>query len=131
MEGLFSELFTDINWLAVVVGAVLAYALGALWYSQKMFGKKWLAGIGIPADDNTPMMPAMIAQGAGTFMLAWVIGITETTNSLGLAILIGLTIAALIKAGGLFSKKSTYAIMTESSFVLAMVAVMILTHVVL
>ena len=66
-----------------------------------------MEGVGLtPEDKNKPgMMKGMIAQGVGTFLLAWVIGITETTDSLATAILIALTIAVLIKAGGFFSGK--------------------------
>ena len=123
------ELLMDVNWAAVAVGAVLAYALGWLWYSPKLFATKWLEGIRVRPDDNTPMMPAMIAQAVGTFFLAWVIGITERTDSIFTAILIALTIAILVKANGLFSQKSKYAIMVESGYILAMVVVMILAHV--
>lgn len=125
------ELFMNVNWVAVIVGAVLAYALGWLWYSPKLFGKKWMEGIGITPDHNEPMMPAMIAQAVGTFLLAWVIGLTETTDSILTAALIALTIAVLIKANGLFTTKSKYAIMVESGYAIAMVVVMILTHAVL
>ncbi len=124
-------LITGVNWLAVIVGAVAAYALGAVWYGDMLFGKKWKAGIGASAVANMPMMPGMLAQAFGTFFLAWVIGVTETTNSIGLAILIGITIAALIKASGFFAGKTKYAIFVESSFVIAMVAVMILAQAVL
>lgn len=118
----------DVNWLAVCVGAVLAYALGALWYSNTLFGKKWRAGIGISETDTTPMMPAMVSQAVATFLLAWVIGITERTDDLAFAVLIAVTIAVILKAGGLFIKKSKYAIMVDSGFILAMVFVMIVTH---
>jgi len=33
-----SELTSDINWVAVVVGAVLSYLAGWLWYSPRLFG---------------------------------------------------------------------------------------------
>ena len=131
MENLITELTMNVNWLAVIVGAVLAYLLGWLWYSPVLFAKKWLEGIRIPVSDNTPMMPAMITQAVGTFLLAWVIGITETTNSIFTAGLIALTIAVIIKANGLFSQKSKYAIMVEAGFIIAMVVVMVATHAVL
>lgn len=122
------DLLLNVNWLAVVVGAIAAYALGALWYSEKLFARKWKEGIGTPAVPNQSMMHAMFSQAVGTFMLAWVIGITETTNALWFAILITLTLAALIKANGLFAGKTKTAIMIETSFVIAMVVVMILAQ---
>lgn len=121
----------NVNWLAVIVGAAVAFGAGWLWYSDMMFGQKWREGIGIIVNDNSPMMPAMVSQAVGTFLLAWVIGITATTDSLALAILIALTIAALVKANGFFAQKSKYAIMVESSYILVMVAIMVVVHAVL
>ena len=131
MEGTLAGLFTDVNWLAVIVGAVVAYALGAVWYSQKMFGAIWMKGIGHAGDNKgTPMLP-MIAQAGATFLFALVIGITETTDALLFAILITLTIAAFIKASGLFAGKSHAAIGVESGYVIAMGVILLFTHVVL
>ena len=123
------ELTMNVNWLAVCVGAVAAFLVGWLWYSPKLFGTKWAEGVGVTLNDgSSPMMHAMISQAVGTFLLAWVIGITATTDSLALAILIALTIAILIKANGYFAQKSKYAIMVESGFILVMVIVMITAH---
>lgn len=32
---------SEVNYLAVLVAAIAAMALGALWYSKVLFGKKW------------------------------------------------------------------------------------------
>jgi len=125
------SLIINVNWVAVVVGAVIAFILGWLWYSDKMFGKKWKAGIGVPVVVSKPMIRSIVAQAGATFLLAWVIGVTATTNSFALAILIGLTCAGLIKANGLFAGKTITAIAIETSYVIVMVAVMIVTHAVL
>lgn len=126
------SLVVDVHWAAVVLGAVASFMLGWLWYSPKMFGPKWAQGVGITSNDGSgPGAMGMIAQAVGTFLLAWVIGITETTNALPLAILIALMVAALIEANGFFAKKSMYAIKTEAGFVIAMVAVMILAQAIL
>ncbi len=125
-------LLTDVNWLAVIVGTVLAFLLGWLWYSPFLFAKKWAEGVRININGGSgPMLLAMIAQIASTFLLAWSIGVAMVMNAVPLAILIGLTASSLIKANGLFSQKSHYAIATESLFVIAMTAVMILVHMVL
>ena len=123
------ELLVDVNWVAVLAGAVAAFIVGWLWYSPKLFGTKWAQGSGVNInDDSGPMMPAMIAQAVGTFLLAWVIGITATTDSLSFAILITLTIAVLVKAGGLFSQKSHYAVRVDAGYIIVMVVVMIIAH---
>lgn len=119
----------DVNWVAVLVGTIASFALGWLWYSPKLFGTKWAEGVGVNSNDSSgPKMMSMLTQLFGTFLLAWTIGITETTNALPFAILIGLMVASLIEANGLFAQKSKYAIATEAGFVLAMVVVMILAH---
>ena len=67
-------------------------------------------------------------QGVATFLLAWVIGITATTESYYTAALIAITIGALIKSNGLWANKSRYAIKTEVGFILTMAIIMILAH---
>ena len=53
------------------------------------------------------------------------IGVTAANNALTTAILIVFTIAVLVFAGGLFSQKSSYAIMTEAGYIVAMALVLI------
>ncbi|MCZ6565834.1 MAG: hypothetical protein O6852_06855 [Gammaproteobacteria bacterium] len=57
--------------------------------------------------------------------IAWVIGLTTAKNALMTMILITATIIFLRIASNFFSKKSSYAMGTEASFVVAMVMVMI------
>jgi hypothetical protein len=119
------EITANVNWLAVAVGAVLAYALGYMWYSPKLFGKKWAEGVGLKsAPENLPVA-AMTAQAAGTFLLAWVVGVTAANNALLTVILVVATIVALMLAGSLFTLKSFFAMFTETGFVVAMAVVMI------
>ena len=128
---MFEALLVDVNWLAVVVGAAAAFAVGMLWFSPKLFGRKWMTGVGLTPESKTPMMHGMLAQGVGTFLLAWVIGVTETTNAIALAILIALTISVLVKANGFWTNKSHYAIAVESGYILVMVIIMIAAHVII
>ena len=37
----------NINWLAVIVAAVSAFALGGLWYSPLLFAERWMKETGI------------------------------------------------------------------------------------
>ena len=45
--------FAGLNWWAILVATVAAFALGSLWYGP-LFGKAWLAAIGKNADDVQP-----------------------------------------------------------------------------
>lgn len=126
------ELTTNVNWVAVIVGAVIAFVLGWLWYSPKVFGTKWAEGVGVSIEDSEkPCAPALITQAIGTFLLAWVVGVTASHSALFTMILITATIVLLMIAGGLFAQKSGAAITIEASFVVAMVIVMILCQAVL
>jgi uncharacterized membrane protein YhaH (DUF805 family) len=103
--------------------------LGWLWYSQKVFGKKWAEGSGIELTDSSamPVVP-LIFQLLATFLLAWLIAITATHDALLTAILILLTVACFVAANSMFVNKSTTAITIEVGFVLAMGVVMIAVH---
>jgi hypothetical protein len=125
-----NEITMNVNWLAVVVGFFLAFALGWLWYSPMLFGKKWADGVGISLDDSPggPPVAAMIVQAVGTFLLAWTVGLTAASNALTTLILIVLTIVFLSAGGGLFTGKKASAIAIEVSFVIAMATIMVVCH---
>ena len=50
-----------LNWWAILVATVAAFALGGLWYGP-LFGKPWMAAIGKTAEElPTPPMPFVIS----------------------------------------------------------------------
>ena len=111
---------------------MVAFALGWLWYSPKLFGKKWAQGVRITLDDDgTPPVAAMVSQMIATLLLAWVVGVTAANDALLTIILVTLTIVALIVSGGLFAQKSGYAIATEAGYIVVMVVIMIVCQAVL
>jgi len=46
----------ELNWLAVIVGAVIYFVLGALWYSPVLFGRQWQRSIGWDPERTPPEM---------------------------------------------------------------------------
>ena len=127
-----AEITAGVNWLAVGVGAVLSYLLGWIWYSPKLFGTKWAAGVGVSLVDAAEMpMAAMVVQALATLCLAWAVGVTAANNAFLMLILIVVTIVLLIVAGGLYVKKSAYAIAVEAGFVAAMTVIMVICQAVL
>lgn len=48
----------ELNWLAVIVGAVVYFALGALWYSPPFLGRAWQRSIGWDPEATPPEMKA-------------------------------------------------------------------------
>lgn len=64
----------DINYLAVLVAAIVAFALGALWYSPLLFAKPWMAAIGKTADEiKAEMAGRSMPLTYGLSFLAWLV----------------------------------------------------------
>lgn len=121
-----AEITEGINWLAVGAGTVVSFLLGWLWYSPKLFGKQWAAGIGVDLGSSSEMpAAAMITQLLATFLMAWIIGVTAKGNMLLTAILVVLTLVAFNVSNGFFAKKKGVAVAIESGFIVAMAVVMI------
>lgn len=116
------DIFTNVNWAAVIVGAIVAYGFGWIWYGA-LFGKRWSEGLGIAVPEKLPIF-AMAVQALGTLLFAWAFGVTAAANALGAAILVTLTIAVLIAAGGLYAQKRQDVILIETGYVLAMAVIL-------
>lgn len=74
-----TEFISNLNWLAVICGALGYFALGALWYSKILFAPKWLEYTKI--DPNNPDAK----KGAGMIMASSVV--MMFISALGIAIL--------------------------------------------
>ena len=70
----------SINWPAVVVATVVAFAIGGLWYSDTLFGKAWLEEVGLTEEDVNKAN--MVRTFSGAFLL-------EFFAVLAVAVLIG------------------------------------------
>lgn len=114
-----------LNWPAVLTGTVLAFGLGMVWFSPVMFGTRWSEGShGITAPDKPPVL-AMVVTFLGLFLLALVVGMTETAQAIGTAIA-GIFAVALTVAGmDLFSQKSGGATLVDAGYIVACGALMI------
>ena len=45
------EYFVQINWLATLVSAVIAYMVGGIWFHPKVFGGSWLRALDKQQDE--------------------------------------------------------------------------------
>lgn len=121
-----NEITANVNWIAVLVGTVVSFLLGWLWYSPKLFGRKWAEGVGVELGSaSSAPAAAMVVQLMATFLLSWVVGVTAARNALMTIILIVLMLVLFIVANGFFGKKSSDAVAVEAGFVVAMAVVMI------
>lgn len=121
------EIVTGVNWLAVIVGFVVSFGLGWLWFSPKLFGTKWAEGNGLdPSGPDKMPMGAMITQIIGTFLLAWVVGVTAKNEALLTIVLITVTMVFLNAANAMFSGKTSYVRHVDAGFTAVMVIIMII-----
>ena len=120
-----NELAMGVNFPAVLLGTVLAFLAGWLWYGPLLFRRVWSEGShGIAPPGRIPAGP-MAAQLTGTFLMAWLVGITARSDALATAFLVILAIAVLIFAGGLMSQKSGEAALVDGGYAVVMGALMI------
>src|SRR5688572_7333989 len=70
----------EINYLAVIVAAIVAFGLGAVWYAPPVLGKKWMQLTGRNPENATgentalAMGLAFLATLIGVFALALFVG---------------------------------------------------------
>ena len=78
-----SALFSDINWLAVLVGGLAYFMLGALWYSA-LFKNAWirLSGVNM-SDPNAKKGVAQIMMASFVLMIVASIGMGILITRIG------------------------------------------------
>lgn len=122
-----NELIEGVSWIGVIVGFVVSFLLGWLWYSPKLFGTQWAKGVGISLEGECAVpVFAMTTQALCTFGLAWLFGITASKNALLTIILILVTIILFIVSNGKFARKSNTAVAIEAGYLVVMGVVMVI-----
>jgi hypothetical protein len=118
-----------VNWLAVLIGTVVAFLAGWLWYSPTLFGKGWAEGskVELASAQSMPVL-AMATQLAALFLLALVIGITATRDQLFTAIFAILALAVFSVSSGAFVRKSNYALLIDAGYAVVAGVLMILVQ---
>lgn len=78
-----SALFSNINWLAVLVGGLAYFMLGAVWYSG-LFGKAWIRLAGINMNDpNAKKGVAQIMMSSFVLMVVVSVGLGILITRIG------------------------------------------------
>lgn len=85
----------QLNWLAVIVGGVIYFALGALWYSPVLFGRQWQRSIGWDPEATPPEMNPMtyVVPFAAYLVMALAVGLlaaATATDTIGEGVVLGL-----------------------------------------
>ncbi len=85
----------QLNWLAVVVGALVYFALGALWYSPLLFSRAWQRSIGWDETRTPPQQSVMtyVVPLIAYLVMAVAVGLLAAatgTDEIGEGIVLGL-----------------------------------------
>ena len=103
-----------VNYLAVVVAAIVALVVGFVWYSPRVFGNRWMAYLGTTqAQLGNPGPTGMAVGVVASLINAWVIAVLglnlggkALTDGVLLGILVWLGFMATITAAQIsFEKK--------------------------
>ena len=68
------ELTSDVNWMGVLAGVVLAFLIGWLWYSSMLFGPRWATAAGVDYTGKPAVFP-LVLQILGLFLMSWFVAI--------------------------------------------------------
>lgn len=87
----------DLNWIAIIVAAIIPMALGALWYSPVLFAEPWMRAVGRTREElgGAQLGYALSAIGAlvSSYVLARIVKWAEV-NDLWNGALIGIFVWA-------------------------------------
>lgn len=122
---------SELNWLAVLAGTVAAFVVGAVWYSQAVFGKQWMKGAGLTeketknADMVTPMVGGVVTTLISTIGLAVLFDVLALEGVLNGALLGAMVAVAFVVTNkvmhNLFEQKpSDYMLITISGDIVAL-----------
>ena len=65
-----------VNYLAIVVAAVVALVIGFIWYSPRVFGNRWMAYLGTTqAQLGNPGPTGMVVGVVASLLNAWVLAV--------------------------------------------------------
>jgi uncharacterized membrane protein YeaQ/YmgE (transglycosylase-associated protein family) len=98
------DVLGEVNWLAVIVGGIIYFALGALWYSPMLFARRWQRSIGWDPERTPPEMNPMtyvvpfiayLVMAAAVGMLAAAVGADEIGEGLVLGLVLGIGLSLM------------------------------------
>ncbi|HEV2950990.1 MAG TPA: DUF1761 domain-containing protein [Actinomycetota bacterium] len=86
------ELLGQLNWLAVIAGAVIYFVIGAVWFAPPLFGRPWMAAIGWDESRPRPEMNPVSYAGPAIFYLIAAVAAARGTDTLVEGIALGFVV---------------------------------------
>jgi hypothetical protein len=123
---------SEINWLSVIVAALIAFAIGGLWYSPLLFSKQWQAELKLKDEElknaNMPLIfgTTFFLNIIGAFALDLFIG---PESNLVKGMLFGLLVSIVwistsLGINYLFSRKSLKLFLIDAGYFIVFFTVM-------
>ena len=90
-----------LNWLAIIVAAIVFFGLAAIWYQPRVMGRKWIEAAGVEPPDAAPnptvfagVLVAYFIMAVVLAMLAQGIGASSFGDGLALGLATGIAFVA-------------------------------------
>lgn len=94
---MLTDAFGDLNWAAVVVAGLAYFVLGAVWYTNALFGRQYRTALGVDPDVQAQPDPMSLVTNFVGWMLAAValglIAVSAGADSLLDGIVLGLVVS--------------------------------------
>ncbi|WP_296667249.1 DUF1761 domain-containing protein [Demequina sp.] len=94
---------SDIEWIAVLLATVAGFAVGAVWYHERLLGRAWMRLVGLTEEDLRGASPARFAAtGVVLLVTAIVVNVLMvelSVLSVGGGALFGAFIALVFRVG--------------------------------
>ena len=103
---------TDLNYIGIIAATIVAFAIGAAWYSPILFAKPWMRENGFTEDDHQANLIRMFGGSFVMLLIAsYVLSLIIDDSSILEGLRVGLAVGAAFVAAAfavtyLFEKKS-------------------------
>ena len=134
------DVMSDLNWLGVVVAALVYFGLGGIWYMPPVFGNAWMRSTGVDMSQEQPSaavyfvpLISAIVTAFATAMIARAMGADGVGDGLSLGVVLGLgfPVALLLTTANFETQKANptvwFAITAGYHFVATVLAAIIVS----
>ncbi len=120
-----------VSWIAIIVAAIVRFAIGAAWYATPVFGKVWQEAAGV-VPDRAQIPKALIVQAIGDLVMAYILarvighyGVENLVAGAFVGVMMWLGFVAPVLAGSVvFEKRTMNYAYVNGGFNLVSIAVM-------
>lgn len=109
----------SVNYLAVIVGMVAAFVIGAIWYSPPLFGKQYAASHGMTIEQMRPGPEGFVIGALAGLLNSWALAVLSLnlggkslTDGVLLGVIVWVGFFASALAGDTVFRKGSWSVWT-------------------